>query len=243
MINPKSQTKGRSRVLLCIVALVTIAAFAMLIASSKTEGALAAALSGSASALLSIGVAFLVTELLMKPFHDNDIAETFRLSHEIRSSGLSAVTRQSQFDLRKLLNREQEIGIFGPLSAVHQMFPIVLESVTGRTPAIDIHVEESCSISDGIRFEDAWNRHGMNSSRASLSVVPDLISPTSLYILTRNECIIGVLHPDGDSSNPLFLTFSLAPREDNMEPTIHRLETIRKGNVIPIWQSFTGDHK
>lgn len=243
MPGPPSHTKGRSRALLVFVAIVTIAAFATLLASSRMEGALAAALSASGSALLSIGVAFLVTELLMKPFHDNDIADTFRLSYEIRSSGLKSISRQSDLSLKTLLNREAEIGIFGPLSAIQQIFPLILESVAGRSPRIDIHVETSRTVSDGIKFEDSWNTYDMNSSGASLSVTPDLKAPASLYILTKNECIIGVLQPDGDPVNPLYMTFSRAPREDNMEPTIHRLTTIRRGELIPIWESFNGGEK
>lgn len=201
----------------------------------------AEALEAVASSLLSVAVALLITEYVLKPLYVRDLLDVAQLSAQVHDAGVVNLQRFTGQDLDRYLGNTAEIDISGHVEMAERAWPTVLAAAKARRIKVFLHLQIDSADSSWRIFERKWKDSGCNRSGSSLSIFPADAGMPMLSIMTDSHCIVAIADGPIAASNPLLVTF-LRSRSDAYVTSLTRfLKDARESDAVPFYESKVGE--
>jgi hypothetical protein len=185
------------------------------------------------SAALSVFLALLITEFLIKPLYVRDVINVARLSAEVHDSGLVKMGRLNNMDVSEDLNGATEVDISGLPMAVDRIWPHVIEAATTSSGKVRLFLPKGTDTSKCRDYEQAWKRSGCEAKGAILELTPAAENHPLLTVITQSRCIVAVEDGRGASGNPLVMIFARGRPEPYVSSLVSRMHAFRDSEIAP----------
>ena len=226
----------RSALLPWILISFLLAAVAYLAALRISDELTSDALSALASSLISVGVALLITEYVLKPVYLRDVLKVARLKEEIHQSGIDSVQRLSQARLNDLVVHSSSITICATNAMAQRLWPDVLESAA--TKATDVRLFLIDPDSEMSRqFELSWKEKSCEDRGSSLLISQSSDSMPILTIDTEARCAVAISDGSSSSGNPLIVQFTKTQPDPYVRVLSQFVDQIRNSDAVPYYMS------
>lgn len=196
-----------------------------------------AVISSLSSAAVSVGVALVITEIVLKPLYVRDVLQVARLSAQVHDSGLQSIQRLTKLDLTEVLGHGGEIDILGDPEVVRQVWHAVLDLAATTKTQVRLHLPLATEASTWRHHEMSWKQKGCSRRGSTLVITADVQNAPALALMTGSRCVIGVNDGSGGSGNPLILVFTRARSVPYVSSVEMLLEGLRDLKSVPLFES------
>lgn len=183
-----------------------------------------------ASALVSVGVALLITEWVLKPFYVRDVLAIARLSSDIYNTGLDSITGYSGTNLAPIFGMDDKVTVAGSADMLRLIWPQILTSASKEAKSVSIFLEGGeQKVADELTA--IWKKRVLQKG-STVAVYPGEEGLPQLVIAVGRTLIVGL--SDGASGNPLLLQFR-GTSEDPFHTTIRqRITADSEKDTVPL---------
>ena len=206
-------------------------------ASALTSSGISEFLASLASAALSIFLALIITELVLRPLYVRDVLHVARLSAEIHNAGLEKLERLTRLDVSDYLNPNAEVDLIGQPEMVKQIWPDLLDWAAAGKSHVRVHLSEGVDYAESQKFEDGWKAKGCNRKGSTLTITGAAPGEPVLALLTSRHCLVAVSDGSPESGNPLVLVFKRSRPIAYVNSLVAHIEDIRASTAVPLYES------
>lgn len=221
-----------------IAALVALVLYLISFWLFDGEGLLGLFFSAVASAFVSVGVALLVTEMLLKPAQIRDIVQVAKLSAQVNDSGLIDMSRLIGWDSSAVMEKADSIQVLGKQHLIEHIWRIIEKEAGMRKTDVRVYVSEDFSRDSQKDLTRDWRQH---CARSSLTIVPLDIGSADLTILTPRHCVVALDDGRGIHGDPLVLTFKIGKGSSFSDSLTRHFAQLDAQDVVPLYSSSTTD--
>lgn len=227
----------RSALLPWIILSLAAGVVGYLAAAFVTVKWLSQLLSSLASAAVSIGVALLITEYILKPLYLRDILHVAKLSAEIHDAGVVTLRRLSQIDITDFLAPNEKIDVAGQPELIHRLWPSLLDWASATAISVRLHLPAGIDAEHWRTFEKAWKDRGCARVGSTLVLTDALRDAPILSLLTSNRCVVAVSDASPSAGNPLVVAFTLARSVPYVHSVVNQIRALSESRDVPLYDS------
>jgi len=192
--------------------------------------------SAIASSLISVGVALLITDVVLKPVYTRDVLNVAGLNEEVHQSGLESIRRMSQARLGDLIANSHKITICASVSMAERVWPDVLEASAIKPTQVRLYLITPADAT-WRGFESSWKEKACEARGSSLVISLSGESMPILTVDTETQCVVAVSDGSSSSGNPLIMQFSKKPSDPYIDALGRFVERVRDADTVPFYES------